>query len=126
MLMFIRKRLLPVGKKGQNTAEYAILIGIVIASFIAIQTYVKRGIQSRMRDEFDILAGQTSELTPPSRVNTGPTEQYEPYYFESKYTSEVMDGTYEHKGGVSKAPVTDYENIDKQSGYQQQTAPANP
>lgn len=38
------------GKKAQSTAEYAILIGLVVAAVIAMQTYVKRGFQGRMKD----------------------------------------------------------------------------
>jgi len=42
-----------INKKGQNAAEYAILIALVIAAAIGIQTYVKRGWQGRVKDESD-------------------------------------------------------------------------
>ena len=37
-------------KKAQNTAEYAILIVLVVGAVIAMQTYVKRGWQGRVKD----------------------------------------------------------------------------
>jgi len=40
-------------KKAQSTAEYAILIGLVIAAVVGMQTYVKRGIQGRYKDASD-------------------------------------------------------------------------
>ncbi len=39
--------------KAQSTAEYAILIGVVIGVLIVMQTYVKRGIQGRFKDSTD-------------------------------------------------------------------------
>lgn len=59
-------------KKAQTTAEYAILIAVVVAALVAMQTYVKRGLQGRMRDATDTFANTTS--------NIGSTTQYEPYY----------------------------------------------
>ena len=37
-------------KKGQSTAEYAIVIGLVLAAVVAMQVYVKRGIQGQFKD----------------------------------------------------------------------------
>ncbi len=39
-----------LNKKGQNTAEYAILIGLIIAAAVGIQTYVKQSIQGKIED----------------------------------------------------------------------------
>jgi len=61
-----------VGNKGQNTAEYAIVIALIIGAAIAMQTYVKRGLQGRSKDATDFMAQQTPEI--------GATQQYEPYY----------------------------------------------
>ena len=67
--------------KGQSTVEYAIILGVVVAGLIAMQTYVKRGLQARYHDATKYLANQ-SVLT---GMNT--TEQYEPYYLDSDYTA---------------------------------------
>ncbi|MEW6008358.1 MAG: hypothetical protein AB1629_01845 [Candidatus Omnitrophota bacterium] len=42
--------MLRLSKKGQSTAEYAILIGIVIAAVIAMQSWVGRSIKAKIRD----------------------------------------------------------------------------
>lgn len=65
-------------KKAQNTAEYAILISLVVAGIIAMQTYAQRALQARVRDASQHLQTQTSNL--------GASVQYEPYYLTSNYT----------------------------------------
>ena len=65
-------------KKAQTTAEYAILIGLVVAALVAMQTYVKRGLQGRMKDATDQVAMQNPTI--------GATSQYEPYYMQSNTT----------------------------------------
>jgi len=42
-----------LNRYGQNTAEYAIVIALVIGAVIAMQTYVKRGVQGRFKDASD-------------------------------------------------------------------------
>ena len=63
--------------KGQSTAEYAILIALVVAAVIAMQTYAKRALQGKVRDASLYLVDQTS--------NMGNTIQYEPYYLHSEF-----------------------------------------
>ena len=65
-------------KKAQNTAEYAILISLVVAGIIAMQTYAQRALQARVRDAATYLKNQTSDL--------GGSSQYEPYYLDTSYT----------------------------------------
>lgn len=65
-------------RKGQNIAEYSILIALVIAAAVAMQTYVKRGIQGRMKDAMDNAPSVNVEGT----LNFS-TKQYEPYYISS-------------------------------------------
>ena len=68
-------------KKAQNTAEYAILISLVVAGIIAMQTYAQRGLQARVRDGVQFMATTTN-------INGfGNTTQYEPYYLSSNYTT---------------------------------------
>ncbi len=59
-------------KKAQNTAEYAILIALVVGGVIAMQTYAQRALQGRLRDASVKLRDETSAI--------GSTLQYEPYY----------------------------------------------
>ncbi len=46
--------------KGQSTLEYAVLIVVIIAALIAMQVYLKRGIQGRMRESSDQIGEQFS------------------------------------------------------------------
>src|SRR3989338_8418205 len=65
-------------KKAQNTAEFALLISLVIAGVIAMQTYAQRALQGRIRDAAAYLTNKTGAL--------GNTVQYEPYYLKTDYT----------------------------------------
>lgn len=70
-------------RKAQQTAEYALLISLVVAAVIAMQTYAQRTIQARIRDASQYLTAQTSGL--------GLTNQYEPYYLQSDYDIDRSD-----------------------------------
>ena len=61
-------------KKAQNTAEYALLIALVIAGVVAMQTYAQRALSARLRDASINMRAQTNQL--------GNTDQYEPYYLQ--------------------------------------------
>lgn len=63
-------------KKGQNIAEYVILVALIIAAAAAMQVYLKRGIQGRMADAVD----KADPLTIDGNTLTFATKQYEPYY----------------------------------------------
>ena len=64
-------------KQGQNTAEYALLIALVVAGIIAMQQYAQRALQARVRDANIYMTRQTNGI--------GTTAQYEPYYMQSNY-----------------------------------------
>ena len=70
-------------KKAQNTAEYAILISLVVAGIIAMQTYAQRALQARVRDAAKFMAAQTG--TGINGSTLGGTLQYEPYYLQTNY-----------------------------------------
>lgn len=64
-------------RKAQNTAEYALLIALVVAGVIAMQTYAQRALQARVHDASTYMASQTNAI--------GSNQQYEPYYMNSDY-----------------------------------------
>ena len=68
-------------RKGQSTAEYAIVIGLVIAAAVAMQVYVKRGLQAKIKAGTDYTDSDSSS------VLAGSATQYEPYYLQSNITS---------------------------------------
>lgn len=41
-------------RKGQSTAEYAILIGVVIGALVAMQVYVRRSLQAKAKYVVDL------------------------------------------------------------------------
>ena len=45
-------------KRAQSTLEYAILIAVVVGALIGMQTYVKRGLQGRLRVATDDVGSQ--------------------------------------------------------------------
>ncbi|MDP8265717.1 MAG: hypothetical protein P9M07_02090 [Candidatus Aceula meridiana] len=101
-------------RKGQNVAEYAILISLVIGSVLAMQTFVKRGLQARTRDTTQWMVEETDML--------GDTGQYEPYFFESSY--EVEKGVDEVKTltGDTNFEIDSYGRTHRQAGgYQRST-----
>jgi len=73
-------------KKAQNTAEYAILISLVVAGIIAMQTYAQRALQARVRDAAVYLANTIAAEDPTNLMQS--TAQYEPYYLSTNYTIE--------------------------------------
>lgn len=73
-----------LGKKAQTTAEYAILIALVVGAIVAMQVYVRRGIQGRVRNAVDHTG--TSGTIGNTSFNFS-AEQYEPYYLASDTAS---------------------------------------
>ena len=47
-----------LNRKGQNTLEYVLLLTAVAVAFIAIQHYLSRGLQGRVREASDNIGGQ--------------------------------------------------------------------
>ena len=70
-------------RKAQNTAEYALLIALVVAAIIAMQTYAQRGLQARVRDTSDYVDPRWQEAADGQSIFAG--KQYEPYYLQSNY-----------------------------------------
>ena len=96
-----------LNKKGQNIAEYSILIALVIAVVIGMQTYVKRGIQGRVKDGadrfVDVISGTQalSDTTTAEELSTAwsnisnvtevtAPHQYDPAGFSRKVTSATI------------------------------------
>lgn len=62
---------------GQSTVEYTVIFGVIVAALVAMQTFVKRGMQARYHDGVNYLSTNSPEL--------GTSTQYEPYYLRSNY-----------------------------------------
>lgn len=87
-------------RKGQSTAEYAIVIGLVIAAVVAMQVYVKRGIQGKMKDAADYN-------DPAATMLTG--RQFEPQYATTEKMVSTRKGdekaTTSQGGGLTREIV---------------------
>ncbi|MBF0122637.1 MAG: hypothetical protein HQL21_04405 [Candidatus Omnitrophica bacterium] len=99
-------------KKAQNTAEYAILIALVIGAVVAMQTYAQRALQGRIRDASVYMKDQTSGLG-------GSTGQYEPYYLCSKSeTQRNSQDKFTETGSTTKSQSETLEKEDITLGAQ--------
>lgn len=85
-----------LNRKGQNIAEYSILIALVIAAAVAMQVYVRRGIQGRVADAVDHAPDTEAIAGSPITFST---KQYEPYYVDS-YGNVATDRTYNEELGA--------------------------
>jgi len=61
-----RKDRLNMRNKAQATVEYMVLFGVIVAALVAMQVYLKRGIQGRLR-------GYTEQLSQGSAYSPGAT-----------------------------------------------------
>lgn len=80
-------------RKGQSTAEYAIVIGLVVAAAVAMQVYVKRGLQGKVKDAVDYNDPSATMLT---------GRQYEPDYQTTEamvQTRDALETNQTLKGG---------------------------
>ena len=104
-------------RKGQSTAEYAIVIGLVIAAAVAMQVYVKRGIQGRIRDAVNYT--DPDVLSQPIRYGADTAlTQYEVQYQGETDVKTIRDVEKDETaltgGGVSRS--TAKENVSRTKG----------
>lgn len=88
-------------KRGQSTLEYAVLIVVIIAALIAMQVYLKRGIQGRMRESSDQIGEQfspgytTSNITTNTFTNSTETS-------DAHSTTTVIASQWQNRAGAEK------------------------
>lgn len=104
--------LLRLGKKGQTTAEYAIMLALIIGAVIAMQHYVGRGLKGGTKFTVDKLQKEEG------------TAQYEPYYMESEFTTtrknvRMAEETLEGGGVVREIADEDAQETTQRWGYQE-------
>ena len=71
-------------KKGQGTLEYAVIIVVVVGALVAMQWYIKRGYQGKLRQATDEMG-----------------EQYSPAQVSSNFTTTINSSQYESISGGS-------------------------
>lgn len=45
-------------KRGQSTVEYGLLIAVIVVALLAVNIYLKRGVQGRLRESSDQIGRQ--------------------------------------------------------------------
>lgn len=106
--------------KAQSTAEYVIVLGLIVAAVVGMQTYIKRGFQGRIKDAVNYVdyGGSTGDTV------TFSTKQYEPYYAESKFTTartSEESSELKESGAVGRKIVG--QDVTEREGEQKMTAP---
>jgi Flp pilus assembly pilin Flp len=98
--MFLR------AKKGQSTLEYAIIIAVVVAALLAMQIYVKRGVQGKLRSSTDEIGEQYSPgLTTGSYTTTTGSTSTEIVTPGGATTTGITRGSQDRTGGETVAPL---------------------
>lgn len=64
--------------RAQSTLEYAVLIGTIVAGLIAMQVYLKRGFQGKLKEGADSMG-----------------EQFSPGYTTSRYATQTLTNSTE-------------------------------
>ena len=108
--------------KGQSTAEYAIIIGVIIAAVVAMQVYVKRGIQGKFKDASDAKIAVDGGGTD---YGVNSYKQYEPQYSTTTdmvSTKDVTEKATVSKGGGVKREIVG-EEASSRTGTQETLAP---
>jgi len=100
-------------KKAQQTAEYALLISLVVAAVIAMQTYAQRSIQAKIKGASDYLTTDQNVITS--------QEQYEPYYLKTSYNVARTDRTSDFHQINSSAMGSNSIRDRAKGGFQEQS-----
>ena len=93
-------------RRGQNTAEYAILIGVIVAAAIAMQIYIRRGMQARVKDAVDFTKTADEDAGNALFVSN----QYEPYYLQTNFQTTQTGETQEQLqvgGGIDRTSISE-------------------
>jgi hypothetical protein len=107
-------------RKGQNIAEYSILIALIIAAAVAMQVYVKRGLQGRVADATDY----NPSITEGTITYSWTTKQYEPYYLDTAMdvsSGRTYNETLGNRGDTARADMNE-ETRRATGSYEAQTA----
>lgn len=99
-------------KKAQNTAEYALLIALVVAGVIAMQTYAQRALQARIHDASIFMAKSGNS----NGNGIGNSTQYEPYYMQTTYN--INTNSVDNKRLAPGLDELDSQSNRQRTGYQ--------
>ena len=108
-----------LNRKGQSTLEWITLFAVVVGAAVAMQVYVKRGLQGRVKDAVDYTGDTTGAGV------TFKTAQYEPYYQESTMNVSSDRGYQDSigaSGNLTRSAITE-ETKRKTGSYEKTLVP---
>ncbi|MDD2679214.1 MAG: hypothetical protein PHO03_00210 [Candidatus Omnitrophica bacterium] len=85
-------------RRAQSTMEYALLIAVVIGVFSAMQIYMRRSMQAKVKsgaDNMSTVVLQGTEAGDKTQALFGTEKQYEPYYIREgqyQFSTESTEG----------------------------------
>lgn len=94
-------------KKAQSAAEYSVCLALILAAFLGMQLYVKRGLQGKYKEAIDHAAKQSAS-----------PKQYEPYYEKSKLDisqSRIINEDIKYEGQITRTIIEDKVAVEKGS-----------
>ena len=110
-------------RKGQNIAEYSILITLIIIAAVGMQTYVKRGLSGRIKNVVDHTGGDIGGLGfgpgAESVLTLTAGKQYTPYYEESDTTVESKashNAAILERGSFNKNAIVETAKVSAETG----------
>ena len=89
--------------RGQSLLEYTLLLVIIIAAFVTMQTYLKRGVQGRWKDSVDQLGDQYAPGLMNGVVTTKTSSTSESRLYVVPDTSGAAAGYYTLRTDLSHA-----------------------
>ncbi len=84
--------------RGQRTLEYALIIAVIVGALLAMQVYMRRGVQGKLRESIDDIGGQYSA--------GNVTAKYITKQEGEKITKEKLGGPTTTEEGISRTEVT--------------------
>lgn len=93
-----------MSRKGQSTLEYAIIIVVIVAALLAMQVYIKRGVQGKLRTSTDDIGEQYSpQITTGSYTTTTGSTQRETVTAGGGTSTRVTRGFQDRSGNEDVA-----------------------
>lgn len=62
-----------LNKRGQSTLEYGVIVAVIVAALLAMQFYLKRGVQGKLKQAADDTGEQYTPLNTTSNTTTTTT-----------------------------------------------------
>ena len=102
-------------RRGQSVAEYATLFAIIIGAAVAMQLYVKRGLQAKQKDSMVYMMRDALGM------GAGDDFQYEPYYQSRNINQSMNQNSKMTLENGMHAVVNEYSEISYDTGaYEKQ------